>query len=368
MLLKRTAGAAAPARQQQPQRQQPQRQQPRPPPPARPVAARSPLSPRRPPLLLAAAAAAAAAASVPFPDDNASSSNNNSSSSSSSSPAASSSSGRDIGAGVYVGLRPPPSALGLLAARLRAVLFAAWTFALAVPLFVVMVAMSPLVLLTDKSRRLAQHFVNNLWACASTAPFFRVTVEGAEHLPKNAAAAVYVANHASFVDIFSLFHLMRSFKFVSKTSNFLIPVVGWSMFLTGHVMINRVDRRSQIKCLAQCVDLLGAGASCLFFPEGTRSKDGRMHAFKRGAFSVAAKAGVPVVPVTLLGTAGVMPNGREGEMYGGAVRIVVHPPVPPPAAGEKADAGAMADAARRAVASALPADLVAAADDEAPDE
>jgi 1-acyl-sn-glycerol-3-phosphate acyltransferase len=288
--------------------------------------------------------AAAAAASVPFPSDNGASSTT-------STPTTS---GRDLGAGVYVGLRPPASPVGLLLARLRALLFATWTFTLAVPLFIAMLIMAPIVLLTDKSRRLAQHFVNNLWACASTTPFFRVVVEGRENLPANSSPAVYVANHASFMDIFALFHLMRSFKFVSKTSNFLIPIVGWSMFLTGHVMINRVDRRSQLKCLGQCADLLKDGASCLFFPEGTRSKDGRMHGFKRGAFSVAAKAGVPVVPVTLLGTAGVMPNGREGEMYGGGIRIVVHPPIAP-----SKDAQAMCEAARKAVASALPGDLVA---------
>ena len=57
-------------------------------------------------------------------------------------------------------------------------------------------------------------------------------------------------------------------------------------------MINRVDRRSQLECLKQCGQLLKEGASVLFFPEGTRSKDGRMHAFKKGAFSVAAKAKV----------------------------------------------------------------------------
>jgi 1-acyl-sn-glycerol-3-phosphate acyltransferase len=356
MLLQRscTAAAAAPARQQQ---HQPRLAR-------RPPVAAAASAPAAPSLLLrrrrtqsqptVVASAAAAAASVPFPSDD---SNNTSTT------PATSSSGRDIGGGVYVGLRPKPSPLGLLAARLRALLFAAWTFTLAIPLFVVMVLMSPLVLLTDKSRRLAQHFVNNLWACASTMPFFRVSVEGLENLPANNSPAVYVANHASFMDIFSLFHLMRSFKFVSKTSNFLIPIVGWSMFLTGHVSINRVDRRSQLKCLGQCVDLLNAGASCLFFPEGTRSKDGKMHAFKKGAFSVASKAGVPVVPVSLLGTAGVMPNGREGEMYGGKIRIVVHPPIQP-----SKDAGQMADEARKAVASSLPADLVAAADDEAPDE
>jgi 1-acyl-sn-glycerol-3-phosphate acyltransferase len=73
-------------------------------------------------------------------------------------------------------------------------------------------------------------------------------------------------------DIYSLFHLNRPFKFISKTSNFLIPIIGWSMFLTGHVRLNRVDRRSQLECLKACGELLKRNAPVLFFPEGTRSK------------------------------------------------------------------------------------------------
>ncbi|GIL96158.1 hypothetical protein Vretimale_2037 [Volvox reticuliferus] len=93
-------------------------------------------------------------------------------------------------------------------------------------------------------------------------------IEGRENLPPPERPVVYVANHQSFLDIYSLFHLQRPFKFISKTSNFLIPIIGWSMFLTGHVMINRVDRRSQLKCLQQCRELLEQGAPVLFFPEG----------------------------------------------------------------------------------------------------
>lgn len=70
----------------------------------------------------------------------------------------------------------------------------------------------------------------------------------------------------------------------------------------GHVMINRVDRRSQLKCLQQCIELLNKGAPVLFFPEGTRSRDKCLAGFKKGAFSVACKAGVDIVPITLIGT------------------------------------------------------------------
>lgn len=102
----------------------------------------------------------------------------------------------------------------------------------------------------------------------------------------------------------------------------------------------------------------------LFFPEGTRSKDGVMAGFKKGAFSVAVKAKAPVVPVTLVGTGDVMPSGREGEMYARDVTIVVHPPI---ATDSGASAAAVCAAARAAVASALPAELRGDPASEAPD-
>jgi 1-acyl-sn-glycerol-3-phosphate acyltransferase len=94
----------------------------------------------------------------------------------------------------------------------------------------------------------------------------------------------------------------------------------------GHIKLNRVDRRSQLKCLQTCIEMLGAGASVLFFPEGTRSKDKVLGGFKKGAFSVAVKAGVPVVPITLIGTGAVLGGGgvlaRGGG--GGAPRMPTH--------------------------------------------
>lgn len=120
----------------------------------------------------------------------------------------------------------------------------------------------------------------------------------------------------------------------------------------SHIRLNRVDRRSQLACLSECRDLLAAGAPVLFFPEGTRSKDGTMAEFKKGAFSVAAKAGVPVVPVSLVGTGALMPNGQEGKLFGGLlggrVSVVVHDRIP-----ASKDADAMMEAARAAIASSL---------------
>ncbi len=136
-----------------------------------------------------------------------------------------------------------------------------------------------------------------------------------------------------------MYHLHRSLKYISKLSNFLIPIIGWSMFLTGHVPLRRMDRKSQLQCLKRCMDLLRTGSSLIFFPEGTRSKTGEMASFKKGAFSVASKVDARVVPVTLLGAGELMRSGREGQLYAGGIKVVVHEPI------ECADAGAaMAEA------------------------
>ena len=209
----------------------------------------------------------------------------------------------------------------------RAMLFYFVTFTLALPLFAIMLAMFPFAYLTDRYRRYALSFVNDVWACVSTFPFFKVEVIGRENLPSVETPAVYVANHASYLDIYSLFHLRRPFKFISKVSNFIIPIIGWSMYMTGHIALKRTDRKSQMKTLKDCRELLQNECSVLFFPEGTRSKDGTMADFKKGAFSVAAKEKALVVPITLVGTSERMKNGKEWMLRAGGIKVVVHKPV-----------------------------------------
>ena len=217
-----------------------------------------------------------------------------------------------------------PNDVSLLAI-LRCVLFTLWTFSLAIPLFLTMCVIFPFCYFLDRTRRYALSFVNDVWAICSTSPFVKITVEGRENLPKQDEPAVYVANHASFMDIFSLFHLKRPFKFISKTSNFIIPIIGWSMFLTGHVPLKRTDRRSQMETLKICRETLQKNGSVLFFPEGTRSKDGTMAEFKKGAFSVAAKEKVPIVPITIVNAGGIMRNGKEWMLRKGEIKVIVHP-------------------------------------------
>lgn len=148
-----------------------------------------------------------------------------------------------------------PNAMSIL----RAMMFYAVTLTASVPLFCTMVVGTPFVMAMDRHRRRFMHMANSIWAFLSRALFYRVEVEGKANLPEPYESTVYVANHSSWLDIFSLFALWRPFKFISKSSIFLIPIIGWAMFLTGHISLRRSDRRSQVEVLDRCRSALRHG-------------------------------------------------------------------------------------------------------------
>ncbi|CAL1169342.1 unnamed protein product [Cladocopium goreaui] len=164
------------------------------------------------------------------------------------------------------------------------------------------------------------------WAKMTISPFFRVKIKGHDNLPKD-EACVYVANHQSFMDILSVYQLFKPFKFVSKASILKIPLVGWAMRRAKTITIEREDRRSQLNTFRECVEALKKGTSIFVFPEGTRSSDGKLLKFKRGPVSIAKRAKVPIVPLTILGTGRLMPAKKEYLLYQNncGVKLVVHP-------------------------------------------
>ncbi|XP_021899225.1 1-acyl-sn-glycerol-3-phosphate acyltransferase 1, chloroplastic [Carica papaya] len=234
-----------------------------------------------------------------------------------------------------------------LGSKIRGICFYAITAVAAIFFFVLMLIGHPFVLLFDRYRRKFHHFIAKIWATATVTPFFKIEFEGLENLPPPDTPAVYVSNHQSFLDIYTLLTLGRTFKFISKTGIFLFPIIGWAMFMMGLIPLKRMDSRSQLECLKRCMDLVRKGASVFFFPEGTRSKDGELHPFKKGAFSVAAKTGVPVVPITLMGTGKIMPAGMEGILNPGLVKVVVHKPI------EGSNADVLCREARNTIADVL---------------
>lgn len=130
--------------------------------------------------------------------------------------------------------------------RIRGILFYAVTSFVAIFLFMLMVAAHPFVLLFDRYRRKTHHLIAKTWSLLTVSPFFAIEFEGLENLPPPETPAIYVSNHQSFLDIYTLLTLGRSFKFISKTSIFLFPVIGWAMYFLGTIPLKRMDSRSQM--------------------------------------------------------------------------------------------------------------------------
>lgn len=155
-----------------------------------------------------------------------------------------------------------------------------------------------------------------------------VEVEGAEYLPRD-RAQVIVANHESWLDVWALSaELPVDYRFVAKKELAGIPIFGRAWRTCGHVSVDRSDRASAIQSLEAAMHRLrDETLSIILFPEGTRSADGRLLPFKKGAFVIALQAGVPIVPVAVLGGHELMPKGSF-RVRPGRMRIRIGAPIP----------------------------------------
>jgi 1-acyl-sn-glycerol-3-phosphate acyltransferase len=142
----------------------------------------------------------------------------------------------------------------------------------------------------------------------SWAPLAGTTVEGREHAPCD-RPCVYVSNHQSMVDILAVFATRLPFKWVSKVENFYAPFLGWNMLLNRYVPLKRGHLPSIMKMVRACNARVREGHSLFVFPEGTRSPDGELKSFYRGAFAIATRNRVPVVPMLIEGTGDILPKG-----------------------------------------------------------
>jgi 1-acyl-sn-glycerol-3-phosphate acyltransferase len=119
---------------------------------------------------------------------------------------------------------------------------------------------------------------------------------------------VIVANHESFADILLISHLPFEMKWLSKIEILKIPLIGWMMRMAGDIPIKRGFGPSAVEAMERCRASLRNRVSVIFFPEGTRSPDGRMLPFKDGAFRLALEAGVPILPLAVAGTGTALPK------------------------------------------------------------
>ena len=141
----------------------------------------------------------------------------------------------------------------------------------------------------------------------------KVVVEGLEHIDET-GSYIFVANHLSYIDTPAIVaNIHVQFRFLAKLGLFQIPLLGSHLKRGGHIAVPRDDPRGSVKTMQVAADVIrNKKISLLIFPEGGRSHNGVLKAFKEGGAYIAIRAGVPVVPVVLIGTQVVLP-------YGGAV-------------------------------------------------
>lgn len=157
----------------------------------------------------------------------------------------------------------------------------------------------------------------------------RVTAHGLEHIERG-KNYVYLANHSSYVDIpVVMTAIPDEIRIILKKSLMKIPIWGWSLKAGPFIGIDRTNPAEAAESLKEAVEKIQKGASILLFPEGTRTSDGKLQPFKRGAFRLAYDSKTPMLPIALTGTYDIL--SREGGLprFGGHVTVTVGEPIDP---------------------------------------
>ncbi|HPC41495.1 MAG TPA: lysophospholipid acyltransferase family protein [Spirochaetota bacterium] len=177
-----------------------------------------------------------------------------------------------------------------------------------IPFYLIALAIRITTYPFDRRLRLL-HLWTCFWASLYTwiMPSWRIRIEGREKVRKNATYLI-VSNHQSQLDILVAFRLFFHYKWVSKIEIFKVPLIGWNMVLNQYIKLKRGDKESIEQMMRDCEARLSEGSSVFFFPEGTRSPDGRIKTFKLGAFQLAHKMKLPILPIVVSGTNEALPK------------------------------------------------------------
>jgi len=204
------------------------------------------------------------------------------------------------------------------------------------------------------------HFASRVFAVtwakiASLLTRMRVAVEGAEHAQRNRSYVV-ASNHQSMFDILVIYGWLKlDLKWVMKAELRKIPAIGIGCEKAGHIFVQRRNPKQAAQAITDALARLGEGIGILFFPEGTRSPDGRLLPFKKGAFRTAIDQQLPLLPVTVIGTRDILP-ARTLHLFPGKARMVIHPPIETAGMGvDQLDA--VMQRTRETIASAMPPEL-----------
>lgn len=193
-------------------------------------------------------------------------------------------------------------------------------------LFVPVLGIARLSARGDPTHRVAGHWLRNFGKLTvRLTPLWDFSIEGEAPADIAHRAYVVVSNHESNADPFLLSGLPWDMRWISKEELFELPLLGTLMRLGGDIALRRGDANSVRDMMAECRATLERGLSVMIFPEGTRSRDGSLGAFKDGAFRLAIEAQVPLLPVALAGTRDCLPRGSGALGEARAVARVLTP-------------------------------------------
>jgi len=208
------------------------------------------------------------------------------------------------------------------------VLYLPWSVFVYVPfLLVSTVFWGTMAALVCKISARASFHCGTIWAwflCKMNFTFVRF--EGRKHADRK-RAYIIMSNHQSHFDVLAFYgHWGWQFRWVMKQELRKVPGLGYGCAAVGHIFIDRTNRERAIASLKASRPLLDGGISVMFFPEGTRSRDGRMRDFKKGGFMMALDLELPILPVSITGSRHVLP-GKTFKLLPGLIRIQIHEPI-----------------------------------------
>ena len=161
-----------------------------------------------------------------------------------------------------------------------------------------------------------------LWFCGLGAKV--EAAQGALAVPE----AIFMSSHESAIDILAtLVAIRHQVRFLAKKSLFYVPFLGWSMWLAGFVPVERESKQSGLQALEELEKRLRKGLSVLIFPEGTRSRDGKLGTFKKAGFLLAIRTGIPIVPIAITGARAIL-GGHGLLIRRGTATVRIGEPIP----------------------------------------
>lgn len=224
-----------------------------------------------------------------------------------------------------------------------------------IPLIVVLTVLTGLVTIVGSwlgGSRFWGYWPPHVWAkLCMWLTLVSVKVEGRGNIREN-TSYVFVANHQGAYDIFTIYgFLCHNFKWMMKIGLRKFPVIGASCQAAGQIFVDNSSPAAIKRTMAKAEKTLRNGMSVVVFPEGSRSRSGRMARFHTGAFQLALEFQLPVVPLTIDGAYDVLPRGRWLPRWG-KITLTVHEPIAPPA--DEADRRRVSDLSADAIRSSLP--------------